>query len=41
MTSLVFVIMVKHWKTKSDNLISWDEEFTEKSVAHWSEAKLK
>jgi len=22
-------------------LISWDEEFTEKSVAHWSEAKLK
>ena len=41
MTSLVFVIMVKHWKTKSDNLISWDEEFTEKSVAHWSKAKLK
>ena len=20
---------------------TWDEEFTEKSVAHWSEAKLK
>ena len=41
MTSLVFVIMVKHWKTKSDNLISWDEELTKKSVAHWSKAKLK
>ena len=41
MTSMVFVIMVKHRKTKSDNLISWDEEFTEKSVAHWSEAKLE
>ena len=38
---MVFVIMVKHRKTKSDNLISWDEEFTEKSVAHWSEAKLE
>ena len=38
---MVFVILVKHLKTKSDNLISWDEEFTEKSVAHWSEAKLK
>ena len=39
MTSLVFVI--KHLKTKSVHLISWDEEFTEKSVAHWSKAKLK
>ena len=34
--------MDKHcWKTKSGYLISWDEEFTEKSVAHWSKAKLK